>query len=157
MRKLTFLMVILFTIVTQFHAQAFPFLPFPGETFAETAKSTMSSIVENTNSIYKTDMSESAFIDMALLEIPKGKRSKEIVDYFKRVHFYHKNGYAEADILTQENGKTLQALVDLAQKRGSAESAFFNDPNDPGIPAFRPFKWWLKLIIQLLSALANYL
>jgi len=153
MRNLTLTLAMLIAILIQFTTQAKGFLPSPGETIAATAKSTMVKMVDETRSIYKKGMTETAFVDAALIDIPKNSRSWQAVNYFKRVFYYHNKGLSDNDIRDQENGETLIDLVSLASERESATSAFFSDANDPGIATRRPWKWWLKLIMIILSNL----
>jgi len=152
MKHLTLTLAILIAILIQFTTRATGFLPTPGETIAATAKSTMVKMVDATKSIYKKGMSETAFVDEALIDIPKDNRSMEGINYFKQVFYYHDKGFSDKDIRAQENGETLIDLATLASERDSAASAFFSDANDPGIESRRPFKWWLKLIVLLISA-----
>ena len=157
MRNLTLTLAMLIAILIQFTTQAKGFIPSPGETIAATAKSAMVKMVDETKSIYNKGMTETAFVDAALIDIPRKNRSWQAVNYFKRVYYFHNKGLSERDIREQENGETLIDLATLAAERESVASAFFSDKNDPGIEMRRPWKKWLELLLIIIPLIIKLL
>lgn len=151
MKRTTLLLAIFIVALFQSNVKANFLFPSGEDVMTAVAKTTMLSVVHDTKSIFKKGMTEAAFLDVALSEIPKDRRSPEIVNYFKKVYFYLNKGYSDEMIFNQENGQTLIDLNDLATSRGEISKAFFKDKEDPGALAFRPFKRWLRLIILILN------
>lgn len=156
MKRIKWTLVVLSGLLLQLPVQAGLFNAIAEKTAEETAKSTMVSIVEETRPFYKKGMPEATFINNVLVDIPTRKRSPEITNYFKKVFYYHQRGLSEQEIRSQETGKTLTALVERASET-SLNGAFFVDSNDPLVADFRPKKWWIKILIQILMALLNNL
>jgi hypothetical protein len=156
MKRIKWTLVVLSSLLFQLTVQAGLFKAISEKTAEETAKSTMVSIVKETRPFFKEGMSEATFLNNVLVDIPKQNRSPEITNYFKKVFYYHKSGLSEQEIHSQETGKTLTALLERAADT-NVNGAFFVDSNDPLVADFKPKKWWIKILIQVLMALLNNL
>jgi hypothetical protein len=152
MKRIKWTLVVLSGLLLQLPVEAGIFKTIKEKTVEETAKSTMVKIVNDTRPVFKTGMSETTFLNTVLDDIPSQKRSPEITNYFKKVFYYHQRGLSEQEIHSQETGKTLTALVERASDT-SLNGAFFVDSNDPLAADFRPKKWWIKILIQILTVI----
>jgi hypothetical protein len=156
MKRIKWTLVVLSGLLLQLPVHAGLFKTIKENSVEESAKSTMVKIVNDTRPVFKTGMSETTFINAVLVDIPSQKRSPEITNYFKKVFYYHQRGLSDQEIRSQETGKTLNALVERASET-SLNGTFFVDSNDPLVADFKPKKWWIKILIQVLMALLSNL
>jgi hypothetical protein len=111
---------------------------YNGKTVKQTAKEYDLNAFLETKTIYKSGMTESAFVDICLQAFPANFKSLRdaYVPYAKYLYSFHERGLDEKQVVTEINGEEFAdcATAVLAWKKANP---------DVELPTF---SWWRKAI-----------
>lgn len=112
-------------------------------------KQVMQIMVTKCKSIYKTGMTEKAFVDVVYEGIKEEERAMEGVSFFKKVYFYLSTDKKDAEIELLESGSVTLALMEKSLHSSPLEAIVVN--TEVKLPL------WLQILLRILKAIIEAL